>query len=67
MWSVYNYELICIVWRKVLKIMWQTHGCVFDLVPLVVQLKTRFVKFMCNALELENPVVRYMAKVETHS
>ncbi len=31
--------------------------------PLAAQLKARFVKFMCKALEHDNPVVKYVAKV----
>ncbi len=34
-----------------------------DSAPLAVQLKDRFVKYMCKALEHDNPVVKYVAKV----
>ncbi len=34
-----------------------------DSAPLAVQLKARFVKFMSKALEHDNPVVKYIAKV----
>ncbi len=34
-----------------------------DSAPLAVQLKARFIKFMCKALEHDNPVVKYVAKV----
>ncbi len=34
-----------------------------DSATLAVQLKARFVKFMCKALEHDNPVVKYVAKV----
>ncbi len=34
-----------------------------DSAPLAVQLKARFVKFMCKALEQDNAVVKYVAKV----
>ncbi len=34
-----------------------------DSAPLTVQLKARFVKFMCKVLEHDNPVVKYVAKV----
>ncbi len=30
---------------------------------LAVQLKARFVKYLCKALENDNPVVKYVAKV----
>ncbi len=69
LWSVYNYEPICIIWQKALNIIWdvprQTHGSSFlsDSGPLVVHLKVQFVKFMFKALKYENHVVRYMAKV----
>ncbi len=65
------HEPRCVAWRKALKIIWnvprQTHGRLIallsDLAPLAVQLKARFVKFMCKALEHENPVVKYVVKV----
>ncbi len=34
-----------------------------DSAPLAVQLNARFVKCMCKALEHENPLVKYVAKV----
>ncbi len=70
-WSVYNYEPMCVAWRKTLKIIWnvpkQTHSRLIallsDSAPLAVQLKARFVKFMCKALKHDNPVVKYVANV----
>ncbi len=54
-----------------MKIIWnvprQTHcrliALLSDSVPLAVQLKARFVKFTCKALEHDNPVMKYVAKV----
>ncbi len=71
LWSVYNYEPMCVAWRKALKIIWnvprQTHcrliALLSDSAPLAVQLKVRCVKFMCKALEHDNPVVKYVATV----
>ncbi len=62
---------MCVAWRKTLKIIWnvlrQTCCRLIDLLsdsaPLAVQLKARFVKFMCKTLEHDNPVVKYVAKV----
>ncbi len=71
LWSVYNYEPMCIAWRKSLKIIWnvprQTHcrliALLSDSAPLAIQLKARFIKFICKALEHDNPVVKYVATV----
>ncbi len=60
-----------VAWRKALKIIWnvprQTHSRLIvllsDSAPLAVQLQARFVKFMSKALEHDNPVVKYVAKV----
>ncbi len=68
---VYNYEPMCVAWRKALKIIWniprKTHcrliTLLSDSAPLAVQLKARFVKCMCKPLEHDNPVVKYVAKV----
>ncbi len=62
---------MCVASRKALKIIWnvlmQTHcrliALLSDSASLAVQLKSRFVKFMCKALEYDNPVVKYVAKV----
>ncbi len=67
----YNYEPMRVAWRKALKIIWnvrkQTHcrliALLSDSAPLAVQLKARFVTFMCKTLEDDNPVVKYVAKV----
>ncbi len=62
---------MCVAWRKALKIIWnvprKTHcrliALLSDSAPLADQLKVRFDKFMCKALEHDNPVVIYVAKV----
>ncbi len=62
---------MCVTWRQAWKIIWnvprQTHcrliALLSDAAPFVVQLKVRVVKFMCTALEHDNPVVKYVAKV----
>ncbi len=59
------------LYRQALKIIWnvprQTHSRLIallsDSAPLAVQLKARFVKFMCKALEHDDPVLKYVAKV----
>ncbi len=62
LWSAYTYEPMCVAWRKALKIIWnvpwQTHcrliTLLSDSAPFAVQLKARFVIFMCKALEHDN-------------
>ncbi len=68
--GVYNYEPMCVVWIKALKIIWnvprQTHRRLITLLsesaPLAVQLNARFGKFMCKAMEHDNPVVNIWPK-----
>ncbi len=61
-----------VVWRQALKKIWnvsrQTYGRLIallsDLAPFnSVQLKARFITFMCKALEHDNHVVKYVANV----
>ncbi len=62
---------MCVAWRKALKIIRnvprQTHCRLIvlssDTAPLADQLKARFVKFMCIAVEHDNTVVKYVTKV----
>ncbi len=43
LWSVYNYEPMCVAWRKALKIIWnvptQTHGRLIALFPIGYSIK----------------------------
>ncbi len=62
---------MCVTWRQAWKIIWNVPrqapcrliALLSDAAPFVVQLKVRVVKFMCTALEHDNPVVKYVAKV----
>ncbi len=71
LWSVYNYESICVAWRNALKIVWnapkQTHcrliALLSDSATLAIQLNARFVTFMNKAMEHDNPIVKYVAKI----
>jgi exonuclease III len=59
-------ENLCIAWRKALRVLWnvnyRTHCNIIewlsDSLPLDVQFKCRFVKFMNNSLSSDNIIVR---------
>ncbi len=71
MWSFNDFEKISVAWRKALRVLWnvprETHCRIIALLsesaPLSIQLKARFMKFMCKALLHDNSTLKYITKL----
>ncbi len=71
LWSFNDFVKICVAWKKSLKVLWnvpnETHCRIIALLsqsaPLSIQLKARFLKFMCKALVHDNSTLKYVTKL----
>ncbi len=71
LWSFNYFEKISVAWRKTLSLSWnvprETHcriiALLFESVPLSIQVKARFFKFMCKTLVHNNSTLKYVTNL----
>ncbi len=69
LWSFNDFEKISVAWRKSLRVLWNvpTHCRIIALLSesasLSIQLKARFLKFMCKMLVHDNSTLKYGTKL----
>ncbi len=71
LWCFNDFEKISVAWRKAFRVLWnvprEIHCRIIALLsesaPLSIQLKPRFLKFMCQALVHDNSTLKYVTKL----